>query len=90
MSRPTQSRRRRARRARAVPAEEVHVLGVLDDAASHHDGLEVLPVDGPELDVSQRCKSRAGRAEVTQRTQIFTTNGADRWKPAGLFEGTGI
>lgn len=41
----------------AVPAEEVHVLGMLDDAASHHDGLEILPVDGPELDVGERWKT---------------------------------
>lgn len=47
-----QSWRRRAR-ACAVPAEEVHILGMFDDAASHHDGLKILPVDGPELDVSQ-------------------------------------
>lgn len=43
--------------SRAVPAEEVHVLGMLDHAASHHDGLEILPVDGPQLDVRQRWKT---------------------------------
>lgn len=37
-----------------LPAEEVHVLGMFDDAAAHHDGLEVLPIDGPQLDVRQR------------------------------------
>lgn len=37
-----------------LPAEEVHVLGMFDDAAAHHDGLEVQPIDGPQLDVRQR------------------------------------
>lgn len=54
-------------RERAVPAEEVHVLGVFDDAASHHDGLEVLPVDGPQLNVSQRLKSRTELGNTANR-----------------------
>lgn len=50
-------RRERARRGREVashvPAEEVGVLGVLNEARSHHDGLEALPVNGPQLDVGE-------------------------------------
>lgn len=53
-------------RARAVPAEEVHVLGMFDDAASHHDGLEILPVNGPELDVSQRWKTHEAEQKWTK------------------------
>lgn len=33
----------------ASPLEEVHVLGVLDESGSHHDGLEALAVDGPQF-----------------------------------------
>lgn len=43
---------------------------MLDDATSHHDGLEILPVDGPELDVGQRWKT----AQTTQRTVQLTGN----------------
>lgn len=41
---------------RAVPAEEVCVLGMFDETGSHHDGLETLSVNRPELDVSQSCR----------------------------------
>lgn len=50
--------------ASRVPAEEVGVLRVLDEARSHHDGLEALPVDGPQLNVGEGC-----RREETRRTR---------------------
>lgn len=31
------------------PLEEVHILGVLDESGSHHDGLEALTVDRPQF-----------------------------------------
>lgn len=31
------------------PLQEVHVLCMFDEAGSHHDGLETLTVDGPQL-----------------------------------------
>lgn len=48
--------RARGRVRRRLPAEEVGVLGVSDETRPHHDGLEALPVDGPQLDVGQRCR----------------------------------
>lgn len=35
------------------PLEEVHVLGVFDESSSHHDGLETLTVDRPQLHMDQ-------------------------------------
>lgn len=53
-----------------APAEEVSILRVLDEARSHHDGLEALPVDGPQLDVSEGC-----RQEEARQTQDETQHG---------------
>lgn len=36
-----------------APLEELHVLGVFDESRSHHDGLETLTVDRPQLHVDQ-------------------------------------
>lgn len=53
---------RRGRKvASHVPAEEVGVLRVLDEARSHHDGLEALPVDGPQLDVGESWRREEAR-----------------------------
>lgn len=40
-------------RRTSPPFEELHVLGMLDESRPHHDGLETLPVNGPELHVSE-------------------------------------
>lgn len=50
----------RAGGVRHVPAEEVCVLGMLDETSPHHDGLETQSIYRPELDVSQgqRCAEK--------------------------------
>lgn len=34
-----------------LPLEEVGVFGLPDEASPHHDGLEALALDGPQLAV---------------------------------------
>lgn len=51
----------KARRCRMTcsehsPFQKLHILGVLDEARPHHDGLETLAVDGPQLHVGESCK----------------------------------
>ncbi len=58
---------------RAVPAEEVSVLGVFDEAGSHHDGLESLSVNRPELDVSQSY----GHAEKDRQKRLCPLHRTD-------------
>lgn len=46
------------------PLEEVHVFGVFDESSSHHDGLETLTVDGPQLHMDQSWKTHTLSMQV--------------------------
>lgn len=49
-------RRRRMTCSGHSPFQKLHILRVLDEARPHHDGLETLAVDGPQLHVGESCK----------------------------------
>lgn len=51
-----QTLRRRTTCSGRSPFQKLHILRVLDEARPHHDGLETLAVDGPQLHVGQSCK----------------------------------
>ena len=47
-----------------IPLEEGCVLGLPDEPRPHHDGLEDLPLDGPQLAVRRRLDRRRPLAVV--------------------------
>lgn len=55
----------------AVPAEEVCVLGEFDETSPHHDGLETLTVDRPELDVRQGYRHTEKEREVRVKVNFL-------------------
>lgn len=49
---------------RNSPLEEIGVLGLPDQTGAHHDGLEALSLDGPQLAVGGRGDGRRPLAMV--------------------------
>lgn len=55
------------------PFQKLHVLCVLDETSPHHDGLETLSVDGPQLHICKSWKSRE-TLEMSLKTDITPGN----------------
>lgn len=60
---------------RYPPLEEVSVLGLADQARSHHDGLEALALDGPQVALGDRSDGRRSLA-IVQDGQLAEHLGA--------------
>ena len=61
------------------PFQKLHVLLVLDEARPHHDCLEALSIDGPQLDVGESCEDKRGQGWSAQNVMTSDSPCTNLW-----------